>query len=114
MPTVNVDKEFLFKELGRSFTMEEFEDLCFDFGIELEEETSELQMAIKEVGAEKAEGLSDRGLYRIDIPANRIDLLCAEGLSRALKVYLGVEKMAVYKTITVEDPIQLFVKPEVS
>jgi hypothetical protein len=28
-------------------------------------------MAMKEVGAEKAKGLSSRLLYRIDIPANR-------------------------------------------
>jgi len=38
MPTVNVDKENLFKELGKVYTTEEFRDLCFEFGIELEDD----------------------------------------------------------------------------
>ena len=37
MPTVNVFSDVLFRELQRSFTQDEFEQLCFDFGIELEE-----------------------------------------------------------------------------
>lgn len=28
-------------------------------------------------------------VYKIDIPANRYDLLCIEGLARALRVFLG-------------------------
>lgn len=28
-------------------------------------------------------------MYKIDIPANRYDLLCIEGLARALRVFLG-------------------------
>ena len=30
-------------------------------------------------------------VYKIEIPANRYDLLCIEGLSRALRVFLGKE-----------------------
>ncbi len=49
--------------------------MCFEFGIELEEETSELAMASKEaasgLSAAKAETLSARPIYRIDVPANR-------------------------------------------
>jgi phenylalanyl-tRNA synthetase beta chain len=72
MPTVNVFSDLLFKELERSFTEEEFEELCFDFGIELEEVTSEKTMLLKNEGkVEKAKGLSERPIYRIDIPANR-------------------------------------------
>lgn len=54
-------------------------------------------MASKEVGGEKAASLSDRPIYRIDIPANRVDLLCPEGLCRALKVYLGIMDSPFYK-----------------
>ena len=28
-------------------------------------------------------------LYKIDIPANRYDMLCLEGIARALNVFLG-------------------------
>jgi phenylalanyl-tRNA synthetase beta chain len=87
----------------------------------LEEETSERAMASKEVGADKSTGLSDRPIYRIDIPANRVDLLCPEGLARALKVYLGIIKMPLYKVFNmilmekvVHGPTteKLIVKPE--
>ncbi|KAI9209325.1 uncharacterized protein BJ171DRAFT_486464 [Polychytrium aggregatum] len=112
MPTVNVDKETLFKELGRSYTTSEFEELCFEFGIELEDDTSEREMATKEVGAEKAKDLSDRPIYRIDIPANRYDMLCGEGIARALRTYLGLQKPVEYKLATPKKLEQLHVKPE--
>ena len=44
MPTVTVSRDALFKALGRTFTDEEFDDLCFEFGIELDEVTSEKEM----------------------------------------------------------------------
>lgn len=37
MPTIVVDKYELYKALGQKFSKQEFEDLCFDFGIELDE-----------------------------------------------------------------------------
>ncbi|CAG8617456.1 5989_t:CDS:2, partial [Diversispora eburnea] len=79
MPTVNVDKEELYKILGKNYTTDEFRELCFEFGIELEEDTSEKEMASKEVGEVKAEGLSDRPILKIDIPANRKRTLVAIG-----------------------------------
>ncbi|KAI8849468.1 hypothetical protein BC829DRAFT_391341 [Chytridium lagenaria] len=115
MPTVNVDRENLFKALGRSFTKDEFEELCFEFGIELEEETSEQEMVAKEVGADKAKDLSSRPLYRIDIPANRYDLLCPEGITRALRVFLGLQKPPVYRVVSPANGRKLeklYVKPE--
>ena len=30
-------------------------------------------------------------LYKIEVPANRYDLLCLEGLSRALRIFAGME-----------------------
>ncbi|KAJ3130440.1 hypothetical protein HK098_000005 [Nowakowskiella sp. JEL0407] len=70
-------------------------------------------MTAKEQGADKAKGLSERGIYRIDIPANRQDLLCPEGIIRSLAVYMGKEKPAEFKLKTpASGPIKLTVKPE--
>ena len=93
MPTLAVEKDVLFNHLGRSFSDEEFDELCFEFGVELDEITSEREEAQKSSSSE----LTDKQLaefsaavvYKIDVPANRYDLLCVEGLSRALKVFLG-------------------------
>ncbi|CAG8443812.1 10278_t:CDS:10 [Ambispora gerdemannii] len=84
MPTVNVDKEDLYSTLGKQYTTEEFRELCFEFGIELEEDTSEnkVDSVVSEAG-----GISERALLKIDIPANRYDLLCQEGISRALLIF---------------------------
>ncbi|KAJ7424106.1 Phenylalanine--tRNA ligase beta subunit [Willisornis vidua] len=66
---------------------EEFDELCFEFGLELDEITSEKDIISKEKGEEKAKGASDVILYKIDVPANRYDLLCLEGLVRGLQVF---------------------------
>nr|CAD7425871.1 unnamed protein product [Timema monikensis] len=47
-------------------------------------ETTEKQIISKEQGHEQSEGASDEVIYKIDIPANRYDLLCLEGLVRGL------------------------------
>lgn len=39
--------------------------------------------------SELSEGASDEVIFKIDIPANRYDLLCIEGLVQGLKVFLG-------------------------
>jgi len=36
MPTVNILKSNFEKEMGKVFTFDQLEQLCFDFGIELE------------------------------------------------------------------------------
>lgn len=93
MPTLAVEREALFSSLGRSYTDEEFDELCFEFGVELDEITSEREEADKsstvKLSKEQLEALSDAVVYKIDVPANRYDLLCIEGLSRALKIFLG-------------------------
>lgn len=92
MPTINVKKDSLMKYLcgsgQKEYTDEEFDELCFKFGIELDEITSEKKMAMKEKGLETSTG-SDDIIYKIDIPANRYDLLCLEGLVLALSVFTG-------------------------
>lgn len=73
-------------QLFRSYVAEdEFQDLCFEFGIELDEVTSEKEIVAREQGEEAAAGLSEDVIYKIDCPANRYDLLCLEGISRALR-----------------------------
>ncbi|KAJ3214221.1 hypothetical protein HK099_006984 [Clydaea vesicula] len=67
--------------------------------------------AVEDVKIAKKE-LSTRPIYRIDIPANRIDLLCPEGLTRALKVYLGGFDIPKYKVVCPKKPQQLLVKAE--
>ncbi|KOB71953.1 Phenylalanyl-tRNA synthetase beta subunit [Operophtera brumata] len=77
MPTVSVKRDALFKALGKTYTDDEFQDLCFEFGLELDEVTTEKQMLMKEQGDTAGAGVSEEILYRIDIPANRYDLLKA-------------------------------------
>lgn len=41
MPTLGVNRDELFEALEKVYTQDEFDELCFDFGIELDEVTSE-------------------------------------------------------------------------
>lgn len=82
------------QKLGTTYTDDEFDQLCFKFGIELDEITSEKKMAMKERSATGQE--SDEAIYKIDIPANRYDLLCLEGLVLALKIFDGNMKPPEY------------------
>ncbi|RDB22803.1 Phenylalanine--tRNA ligase beta subunit [Hypsizygus marmoreus] len=83
MPTVAVDKADLWERLGQEFSSEEFDKLCFDYGLELDEDTTaEVEEAIKA-------GLpAERPQLKIEVPANRYDLLCIEGIARALRIFL--------------------------
>lgn len=87
MPTVSVDKADLFERLGKQYTTEEFDRLCFEYGLELDEDTTEeVEEAIKK-------GLpAERPHLKIEVPANRYDLLCLEGISRALRAFFGKEE----------------------
>ena len=90
MPTIGVGRDALFACLGKTFTEDEFQDLCFEFGIELDEVvTEEIKTTKTRAGSE---GPKEEVVYKIEIPANRYDILCLEGLARALNVFLGREK----------------------
>lgn len=95
MPTINVKKDLLMQNLGQTYSDEQFDELCFEFGIELDEITSEKKMAMKERGATGQE--SEDVIYKIDIPANRYDLLSLEGLVLALKIFTGKMSPPDYK-----------------
>ncbi|XP_028393837.1 phenylalanine--tRNA ligase beta subunit-like [Dendronephthya gigantea] len=109
MPTVPVERDQLFKLLGKEYTDEEFDELCFDFGIELDEVTSEKGIIAKEQGEDKAETASDKVIYKIDVPANRYDILCIEGLSRSLLVFLQKIKAPRYNLSKPDGPLQRLV-----
>ncbi|ERE86542.1 phenylalanyl-tRNA synthetase beta chain isoform 2 [Cricetulus griseus] len=112
MPTVSVKRDLLFQALGRTYTDEEFDELCFEFGLELDEITSEKQIISKEQGNVKAEGASDVVLYKVDVPANRYDLLCLEGLARGLQVFKERIKAPVYKRVMPKGEIQKLIITE--
>ncbi|KAL6941922.1 phenylalanine--tRNA ligase subunit beta [Hanseniaspora vineae] len=86
MPTVSVYKKDLFDLLGKQYEDQEFDDLCFDFGLEVDEDTTE--EALK-AGTEPE--------LKIEIGANRYDLLCIEGIAQSLNEYLGNSKTPEYK-----------------
>jgi len=100
MPTLAVEKDVLYAHLGRTYTDVEFDELCFEFGVELDEITSEREEAQKSatvvLSKDQVSQLSAAVVYKIDVPANRYDLLCIEGLSRAIKIFLGDMDAPVY------------------
>ncbi|ETS76003.1 Phenylalanine--tRNA ligase beta subunit [Pestalotiopsis fici W106-1] len=102
MPTVAVDKYDLFEALGQKcanslsplspgtplnrtshrYTTEEFEELCFEFGIELDEDTENDDRPV-------VNGVQEPPQLKIEIPANRYDMLCFEGIALMLNIFRG-------------------------
>lgn len=107
MPTISINRDLLFKNLGKVYTDQEFDELCFEFGIELDDVVVEPVVKTEE----NKDGPSEETIYKIDIPANRYDLLCVEGLSRALLVYLEKVKTPEFKLVT--PPADKIIKLEV-
>ncbi|KAJ2491631.1 phenylalanine--tRNA ligase subunit beta [Coemansia sp. RSA 2050] len=101
MPTIHIDKKSLLDHLGNEYDTEGFRELGFRFGIELEEETFK--------GDTEDE---DNMELKIDISANRYDLLCFEGLSRALGIYLGREQTPSYRISPGAKPQRIVVSKE--
>ncbi|KAK2582678.1 hypothetical protein KPH14_004952 [Odynerus spinipes] len=99
MPTIGVKRDLLFKALGKTYSEDEFQNLCFQFGLELDDVTTEKQMITKEQGSEQSIGASEEIIYKIDIPANRYDLLSLEGLVTGLLVFLNKISVPSYKAI---------------
>jgi len=77
MPTIPVNKAALYTTLGRTYSTKEFDELCFDFGLELDEETEEE--------------------LKIEVPANRYDMLCLEGIALNLCVFLGQRELPIVR-----------------
>ena len=65
---------------------------------------------------EHVQAASEDVIYKIEIPANRYDLLCEEGLVRSLKIFTGqIESPPVYrvKNPAAEDLLTMHVKSDV-
>ncbi|KAK8915474.1 Phenylalanyl-tRNA synthetase beta chain [Metarhizium anisopliae BRIP 53293] len=96
MPTISVDKYKLFEALGKKFTKEEFEDLCFDYGIELDEDTEDQERPI-------VDGKQEPPQLKIEIGANRYDMLCFEGIALNLNIFLGRIKPPNFRVVEPKD-----------
>jgi phenylalanyl-tRNA synthetase beta chain len=85
--------------------------------VELDEITSDLEEGEKQgLSAELLKGLSAEVTYKIDVPANRYDLLCNEGLSRALRIFLGEQEAPLFTLVEPADGKRevMTVKPSTS
>lgn len=114
---VGVKRDLLFEALGQNFTEDEFQELCFDYGVELDDVTSEKEMLRKELGLSEESGpkeASEEVIYKIDIPANRYDMLCLEGISRALNIFKGSKENVEYRLADMsgKEMEKMVVKPE--
>ncbi|CCG82588.1 Phenylalanyl-tRNA synthetase, beta subunit [Taphrina deformans PYCC 5710] len=109
MPVVTLDKADLYERLGKKYTRDEFDQLCFEFGIELEEDSDDEPPVT-------VDGVPERPTIKIDIPANRYDLLCLEGIALALNIFLEKETTPNYKIVQPPDGQKhvLTIDPETS
>ncbi|XP_073059627.1 phenylalanine--tRNA ligase beta subunit, cytoplasmic-like isoform X1 [Primulina eburnea] len=117
MPTVSVGRDRLLHALGRTYSQEEFEDLCFKFGIELDDVTTEKAIIRKEKHLEEEDPSEDEEvIYKIEVPANRYDLLCLEGLVQALRIFNGLDPIPTYNVanISKESMLKMHVRTETS
>ncbi|KAL2941394.1 Phenylalanine--tRNA ligase beta subunit cytoplasmic [Bienertia sinuspersici] len=117
MPTISVGRDRLFDALSRTYEDKEFEDLCFRFGIELDDITTEKAIIRKEKHLEDEELTEDEEIiYKIEVPANRYDLLCLEGLAQALRVFEERENLSTYTLANVahQSMLKMHVKSETS
>ncbi|KAI0487680.1 phenylalanyl-tRNA synthetase [Xylaria cf. heliscus] len=93
MPTIGVHKEEFFEALGQRFTTDEFQALCFDYGIELDEDTEN----------DPSRPPDEKPELKIEVPANRSDLLCFEGIARSLNIFRGKEPTPTYRVLDVPE-----------
>lgn len=116
MPVVNVNKDEFFKMMGRSYTEEELDQLCFAYGLEYDGETSQRKMIAKEHGVDinsADANASEETLIRIEVAANRYDLLSVEGLIMSLRTFIDPAANP-FPHFTAQPPTtHITVKPEV-
>ncbi|RDD39569.1 Phenylalanine--tRNA ligase beta subunit [Trichoplax sp. H2] len=111
MPIINIKRDLLFKALQKEYTDDKFAEVCFEYGIELDEVTSEKDIIAREQGEDKAANASEDVIYKIEIPANRYDLLCIEGLVRSLQIFFEIVPSPTFTKIIPENREKLYIKP---
>jgi phenylalanyl-tRNA synthetase beta chain len=60
---------------------EQFDDLCFDFGLEVEAGTGEELNMVRVDDKATQIDITKEKVYKMEVAANRYDLLCIEGLA---------------------------------
>lgn len=116
MPTVSVGRDRLFAALEQTYTDQEFDELCFEFGIELDDVTTEKEVMRKEKHVDEEASADEEIIYKIDVPANRYDLLCLEGLAKSLRIFTLKDPIPTYRLSDIpRSSLQrMVVKPETS
>jgi phenylalanyl-tRNA synthetase beta chain len=97
MPTISVDKYKLYEALGQTFTTDEFQALCFEFGIELDDDTE------NDTDRPLVNGEPEPPQLKIEIPANRYDMLCFEGIALNLNIFRGKAPTPNFKIVEPKD-----------
>ncbi|OII73764.1 phenylalanyl-tRNA synthetase beta subunit [Cryptosporidium ubiquitum] len=82
MPVVSVSTRLLSSHLNKEVTSEWLDELCFNYGLELD--SIEFDEELKE------------NVAKIEIPANRPDILCLEGLVIALGCFIGSSEIPLF------------------
>ncbi|CAG0917697.1 unnamed protein product [Notodromas monacha] len=103
MPTISVKRDALMRALECDYSEKEFEELCFQFGIEIDEVVTN----------ESASGDSSEVEYKIEVSANRYDLLSFEGLVAALRTFLSKSGIPEYVKTEPAQMIETRVKTSV-
>ena len=95
MPTISINRAYFHQLIGKELSFEEFSDIAFDYGLEVEEDKE------------------NPNNVRVELPANRYDLLSVEGLALSLSQYLGLKPRAEFRceppkhTLTVKKEVKM-------
>ena len=109
MPIIAVERTSFLKAIERELSDEGVDALLADFGLELDEIEEE------EEKDETTGEIVEKTIYKVEIPANRYDLLCVEGLTMALRVYLGIDQTPNFQVVPPEGELEtMFVRPSTS
>lgn len=91
---------------------DEFENLCFEIGVELEYGTGEEMQMNRVDGNGTAIDITKEIVYKIEVAANRYDLLCIEGIATAFRAYLDISHLPRYEVQPVSEMREIIVKSE--
>ena len=59
----------------------------------------------------RAEGASETIIFKVEVPANRYDLLCVEGLVLGLLIFQQKCSAPVYRRLDPDDMVEVFTRP---
>ncbi len=82
MPTISISLKYFNKISNLQLDADKFENACFDFGVEVERDDKDVDS------------------FKVEIAANRYDLLCVEGLAAAMSNYTACPSSPFLNNIT--------------